>query len=98
MAGGHVLLRGGGGVRGRGVCMVGACVAGGWWGCAWQGACVAGGRAWQILGDTVNERAVRILRPLPCILVKYMRIEFQKKEQNYINMNVSSNPRKNIKE
>ena len=34
---------------------------------AWQGACVAGGgRAWQILQDMVNERAVRIL--LECIL------------------------------
>ena len=33
-----------------------------------RGACVAeGGRAWQILRDTVNERAVRIL--LECILV-----------------------------
>ena len=44
-----------------------------WWGCAWQGgcvvvgACMAGGHAWQILRDTVNERAVRIL--LECILV-----------------------------
>ena len=34
---------------------------------AWQGVCVAGGSAWQILRDTVNERAVRIL--LECILV-----------------------------
>ena len=49
--------------------MVGVCVAGGMHGrgCAWQGVCVAGGRAWQILRDTVNERAVRIL--LECILV-----------------------------
>ena len=53
-------------------------------GCAWWGACMAGGmhcggmhgrghvwwgggHAWQILRDTVNERAVRIL--LECILV-----------------------------
>ena len=36
-------------------------------GCAWQGACMAGDRAWQILRDTVNERAVRIL--LECTLV-----------------------------
>ena len=34
---------------------------------AWQGACVGGGCAWQILRVTVNERAVRIL--LECILV-----------------------------
>ena len=36
----------------------------------WQGAggaCVAGGCAWQILRDTVNERVVRIL--LECIPV-----------------------------
>ena len=46
-------------------------MAGGGGGCAWQGkgACMAGGgRVWQILRDTVNERAVRIL--LECILVK----------------------------
>ena len=43
-----------GGMHGRRVCVAG--------GCAWQG-----GRAWQILRDTVNERAVRIL--LECILV-----------------------------
>ena len=43
----------------QGVCMAGACVA--------KGACMAGGRAWQILRDTVNERAVSIL--LECILV-----------------------------
>ena len=54
-----------------------ACVAGGMHGRdgghAWQGwgACVAGGRAWQILRDTVNERAVRIL--LECILVTEIR-------------------------
>ena len=45
----------------------GACVAGGH---AWWGGCMAGGgggRAWQILRDTVNERTVRIL--LECILV-----------------------------
>ena len=47
-------MHGKGGVHGRGHA---------WWG----GACVAGGRAWQILRDTVNERAVRIL--LECILV-----------------------------
>ena len=44
--------------RGGGVCGRGACVAGGVHG---------GGHAWQILRDTVNERAVRIL--LECILV-----------------------------
>ena len=48
-------MRGGGGVEGGGTCV-------------WRGACVAGvGHAWQILRDTVNERAVRIL--LECILV-----------------------------
>ena len=68
-------MRGGGGVAGgmhdrrehawQGACMVGgvhgrrACVAGGMHG---------GGCAWQILWDTVNEWAVRIL--LECILVK----------------------------
>ena len=46
---------GGGGMCGRGACMAG-------WACV-----VGGGRAWQILRDTVNERAVRIL--LECILV-----------------------------
>ena len=56
----------------------GACMARGWvwWGdgrCAWQGACMAGvcmahrPPPQQILRDTVNERAVRIL--LECILV-----------------------------
>ena len=58
------------GVHGRGCEWQGACmvvdmcgrgVHGG--GCAWQG-----GRAWQILRDTVDERAVRIL--LECILVR----------------------------
>ena len=65
---------GGGSVRGRGACVVGGMHGGGWGvgmcggeacmagGCAWRG-----GRAWQILRDTVNERAVRIL--LECILV-----------------------------
>ena len=41
-------------MHGRGECMAGA-------------VCLAGGHAWQILQDTVNERAVRIL--LECILV-----------------------------
>ena len=64
-----------GGMHGRGVCMAGeggmhgggVCMAGG---CAWpgdvlgRGACVPQ----QILRDTVNERAVRIL--LECILVQ----------------------------
>ena len=67
MAGGCVWL---GDVHGRGMCVAG--------GCAWQGdmhgrggmcggACMAGGHVWQILRDTVNERALRIL--LECILV-----------------------------
>ena len=47
----------GGGVRGKG----------GWRGCMAEGVCMAGG-VWQILRDTVNERAVRIL--LECILVR----------------------------
>ena len=74
-----------GGVHG-GAYMVGACMAGGMWGVcmggmhgrghAWQGgmcgggACVVGGHVWQILQDTVNVRAVRIL--LECILVIYV--------------------------
>ena len=63
-------MRGRGGVCGRGMCMVGsmhgqgcvcgrgACVARGH---AWLGGMCGRGHAWQILGDTVNERAVRIL-------------------------------------
>ena len=55
---------------------VGVCV---WWGHAWQGGMCGGGHVWQggvhgmpppprqILRDTVNERAVRIL--LECILI-----------------------------
>ena len=31
-----------------------------------RGACVAGGHVWQILRDTVNERAVRILLVFYC--------------------------------
>ena len=55
-----------GGVHGRGACVAG--VVHGRGGPAWQrGVCVAGGHAWQILRDTVNEWAVRIL--LECILV-----------------------------
>ena len=51
-------MRGRGGIhRGRAWCMHGGCMAGG----------MAGGCAWQILRDTVNERTVRIL--LECILV-----------------------------
>ena len=50
----------GGGMNGRGVCMAR--------GHMWQGACMAHtSPPWQILRDTVNERAVRIL--LECILV-----------------------------
>ena len=49
----------------------GECVAGGMRGRghAWQGVCLVGGggHTWQILRDTLNERAVRIL--LECILV-----------------------------
>ena len=45
--------------QGEGVCMAGGHV---WW-----GGMHGRGRAWQILRDTVNERAVRIL--LECILV-----------------------------
>ena len=64
-----------GGMHGRGVCMSGghawqgACMARG--GACVAGGCMAGGMhsrgARQILRDTVNERAVRIL--LECILV-----------------------------
>ena len=61
---------GGGGMRGcRGTCMArGACVAKGC--CVWQrGACMVRGCAWDMTryGDTINERAVRIL--LECILL-----------------------------
>ena len=77
MHGGGGVCMAGGGIRGR------RCAWHAWWGCAWQegasvacmvggcawqeGVSVMGGRAWQILRDTVNERAVRIL--LECILV-----------------------------
>ena len=64
-----------------GVCVAGGMCGGGhawqegvcgrghaWWGCVWHGgACVAAPPPHQILRDTVNERAVRIL--LECILV-----------------------------
>ena len=49
--------------RGGGRAWQGACVVVG----VCRGVCVAGGHAWQIPRDTVNERAVRIL--LECILV-----------------------------
>ena len=53
----------------------GACMAGGMHGGegvhAWQGVCMVGRPAWQILRDTVNERAARIL--LECILVSFLR-------------------------
>ena len=61
-------------------------------GCAWQGACVAGGHAWravhgmhtpqQILRDTVNERAVRIL--LECILLQMSFYNVTRKHVDYI--------------
>ena len=60
--------------RVRGRAWQGACVAGGMRG---RGGCVAGGGvrcAWQILRDTVNERAVRIL--LECILFSSMFFPF----------------------
>ena len=58
---GGVCLVGRGHASQGGACMTGGtCVEGGH---AWQG---EGEHAWQILRDTVNERAVRIL--LECIL------------------------------
>ena len=57
--GGGPCIAKGGGMHGRGTCVVGACMVG--------GACVAGGHAWQKPRDTINERAVCIL--LECILV-----------------------------
>ena len=74
-------VHGGMGVRGRGCVWHGGMHGRGhvWQGCvcgrghAWcgsvhgRGVCMAGGRAWQILRDTVNEWAVRI--SLKCILV-----------------------------
>ena len=64
--------------RGGGRAWQGACMAG-QGGHAWWGACVAGECAWhahplQILRDTVNERAVRIL--LECILVVMYNLLF----------------------
>ena len=60
----------------QGVCMVGACMAGGGacmqGGCAWQGGmcgrgCITDMAPWQILQDTVNERVV-------CILLEYILV------------------------
>ena len=69
MAGGPCMAEGCmvGCMHGRGACVAGGvCVAGGMCGGGVHG---WGGRgAWQILRDTVNERAVRIL--LECILVE----------------------------
>ena len=68
-----------GGVHGRGVhggghpwqgdAWQGACMVGAWqrWGHAWQRGVCGRRRVWQILRDTVNERAIHIL--LECILV-----------------------------
>ena len=96
--GGHAWqggLHGRGGIHGSGAYMEGegACMVGGMHGKgghAWQGgACVAGGgvcgggRAWQILWDTVNERAVRIL--LECILVTFHFNNFLAVEKVTIN-------------
>ena len=53
--GGHVWQ---GDVHGRGACM---------WGCAWQGACVAGGHAWQERQPQPRPQTVHIL--LECFLV-----------------------------
>ena len=60
-----VILFTGGGRAWRGVCMVGVCMAGGR--VHGRGACMP--CHYEILQDTVNERAVRIL--LECILVFY---------------------------
>ena len=72
MAGGHACwgacMAGGmhgRGMHGRGCVWCGACMAGGH---AWCGGMhCRGGHAWQILRDTVNEQALRIL--LECILL-----------------------------
>ena len=53
-----------GGVCGRGMCMAGGHA---WCGHVWKGGVCGRGHVWQILRDTVNERAVHIL--LECILV-----------------------------
>ena len=72
------MVAGGGGVRG---CLGGACMVAHMWGgvhgCCPGGACVVargGGHAWDTTthGDTVNERAVRIL--LECILVSDIKL------------------------
>ena len=81
-SGGHVWLLLGGGVVTRGACMValGGCawlLPGGMRGCSGgHGWLLPGGLAWDTTryGDTVNERAVRIL--LECILV-YIHKVFQ---------------------
>ena len=64
MAGGACMVDGGHACQG-GLHVGGTCMPGGIHG---RGACVAGGHVWQILRDTVNERAVHIL--LECILVE----------------------------
>ena len=74
-----------GGVRGRGACVAGvrACMAGGVCmagGHAWQGGMCGGGHALQILRDTVNERAVRIL--LECFLVLDLCLKHYEKVRN----------------
>ena len=73
----------------RGACMVTGMHGEG---CAWWGACMVGARmagggcAWQILRDTVNERAVRIL--LKCILVMTMFINVNFAEVNNEHPNI----------
>ena len=73
MAGGCVWqggMCGGGHAWQRGHVWQGACMAEGGMhgeGVYLVGVCMVGGHAWQILRDTVNERAVHIL--LECILV-----------------------------
>ena len=67
-----------GGMCGGGHAWWGACMAGGMHGRghAWWGGMCGGGvgwRAWQILRDTVNERAVRIL--LECLLVIFLLLQ-----------------------
>ena len=65
-----------GGMHGRGMFMVGGMCGRGcaWQGHAWWGACVRC-TPQQILRDTVNERAVRIL--LECILVKDIFTQYE---------------------
>ena len=83
-----------GGVCGRGTCVAGGMHGGGhaWQGGMWQGACMAGGCVWQgacmadttRYGDTVNERAVRILLECILFLKKFIQIGIDEKDSKNV--------------